>query len=41
MMPADTPKGTVMTAFFNATTKKVDGKRIKENLIIAIAFEVW
>jgi hypothetical protein len=41
MMPADIPKGTVMTAFFNATTKKVDGKRIKENLIIAIAFEVW
>ncbi len=30
-----------MTAFFNATTKKVDGKKIKENLIIAIAFEVW
>jgi hypothetical protein len=41
MMPADIPKGTVMTAFFNATTKKVDGKKIKENLIIAIAFEVW
>ena len=41
MVPTDIPKGTVMTAFFNATTKKVDGKKTKENLIIAIAFEVW
>jgi hypothetical protein len=41
MMPADIPNGTVMTAFYNARTKKVDGKKVKENLIIAIAFEVW
>lgn len=41
MVPTDIPKGTVMTSFFNATTKKVEGKKIKENLIIAIAFEVW
>jgi hypothetical protein len=41
MMPADIPKGTVMTAFFNARTKKVDGKKIKENVIIGIAFGVW
>jgi hypothetical protein len=30
-----------MTAFFNGTRKKVDGKKTKENLIIAIAFDVW
>ena len=41
MMPTDIPKGTVMTTFFNARTKKVDGKKIKQNLVIAIAFEVW
>src|SRR5579872_1111554 len=36
MMPADIPSGTVLTAFFNVITKKVDGKKIKENQIIAI-----
>jgi hypothetical protein len=41
MMPIDIPKGTAMTSFFTAITKKVDGKKIKENLIIAISFEVW
>ena len=41
MIPADIPKGTVMTTFFNARTKKVDGKKIRENFVIAIAFEVW
>ena len=41
MMPIDIPTGTVMTTFYNAETKKVDGKKIKQNLIIAIAFEVW
>jgi hypothetical protein len=41
MIPTDIPKGTVMTTFFNSRTKKVDGKKLKENLIIAIAFEVW
>jgi hypothetical protein len=35
MMPADIPKGTVMTAFFNATTKKLDGKKIKENRVFS------
>lgn len=41
MMPTDIPKGTTMTVFFNTRTKKVDGKKIKENLIIAIAFDIW
>jgi hypothetical protein len=41
MIPTDIPKGTVMTTFFNTRTKKVDGKKVKENWIIAIAFEVW
>jgi len=41
MMPVDIPKGTVMTAFFNANTKKVDGKKTKENQVIGIAFETW
>jgi len=41
MMPTDIPPGSLMTAFFNATTKKIDGKKTKENLILAIAFDVW
>jgi len=41
MMPTDIPKGTAMTAFFNARTKKVDGKKIKENVIVGIAFDTW
>lgn len=41
MMPTDIPKGTVMTAFFNGTTKKIDGKKVKDNVIIAIAFDEW
>jgi hypothetical protein len=41
MMPTNIPKGTAMTAFFNARTKRVDGKKIKENVIIGIAFDIW
>jgi hypothetical protein len=41
LMPADIPKDTAMTAFFNARTKKVDGKKVKENVVIAIAFDTW
>jgi hypothetical protein len=41
MMPTDIPKGTVMTAFFNGTTTKVDGQKVKENLILGIAFDEW
>ena len=41
MLPSDIPNGTVMTAFFNSRTKKFDGKKTKENVIIAITFEVW
>ncbi|MGA9305471.1 MAG: hypothetical protein WBW31_08715 [Candidatus Sulfotelmatobacter sp.] len=41
IMPADIPKGTAMTAFFNATTKKVDGKKMNENVVIAISFDIW
>jgi len=40
-MPANIPKGTAMTAFFNTKTKKVDGKKIKENVVIAISFDTW
>jgi len=41
MAAADIPQGTVLTAFFNRNTRKVDGQKVKENLIIAIAFDVW
>ncbi len=41
VMPADIPKGTAMTAFFNTNTRKVDGKKIKENVVIAVAFDTW
>jgi len=41
MTPLDIPKGTVMTAFFDTNTKKVNGKKAKENSIIAIAFDIW
>jgi hypothetical protein len=41
MVPSDIPPGTVMTAFFNRDTRKVDGQKVKENLILAISFEVW
>jgi hypothetical protein len=41
IMPADIPKGTAMTAFFNTNTRKVDGKKIKENVVIAVAFDDW
>lgn len=40
-MPANIPKGTAMTAFFNTKTKKVDGKKIKENVVTAISFDTW
>lgn len=41
MTAADIPQGTILTAFFNRSTKKVNGEKIKENLIIAIRFDVW
>jgi hypothetical protein len=41
MMPPDIPKGTAMTVLFNRRTRKVDGKNIKENLVIGIAFDTW
>jgi hypothetical protein len=41
MTATDIPKDTVMTAYFNRVTKKVDGQKTKENQIIAISFEVW
>jgi hypothetical protein len=41
MMPNDIPKGTVRTAFFNGETTKVDGQKVKENMILAIAFDEW
>jgi hypothetical protein len=41
MTASDLPLGTVMTAFFNVETKKVSGQKHKENVILAISFEVW
>jgi hypothetical protein len=41
MTAADIPQGTVLTAFFNRNTRKIDGQKVKENLLIAIAFNVW
>jgi len=41
MTASDIPQGTVATAFFNRNTKKVDGQKVKENLLIAIRFDVW
>lgn len=41
MTASDIPKDTVMTAYFNRVTKKVDGQKVKENQIIAISFGVW
>ncbi|HEX8814420.1 MAG TPA: hypothetical protein VF753_02870 [Terriglobales bacterium] len=41
MTAADIPKDTVMIAYFNRVTKKVDGQKTKENQIIAVSFEVW
>jgi hypothetical protein len=39
--PADIPKGTAMTAFFKPRTKKIDGKKVTENVVIAISFDRW
>jgi hypothetical protein len=41
MTASDLPVGTVMTAFFNGETKKVNGQKHKENVILAISFDVW
>ncbi len=41
MMPSNVPNGTVMTAFFNTEKKKVAGEKLKENVILAIAFDTW
>ena len=32
------PKDTVLTAFYNTVTKKVDGQKTSENLIFAISY---
>ena len=41
MSPPDIPGGTVMTAFFNTDTKKTGGQKLKENVILAVAFDAW
>ena len=41
MMPTDIPKGTIMTVFYNGETSKIDRQKVKENVILAIAFEQW
>jgi len=35
---SDIPKGTVLTAFYKATTKKSGGQKITENSIFAISY---
>jgi hypothetical protein len=39
LMPPDIPKGTSLTVFFNSDTKKANGTKVKENVILAIAFD--
>jgi hypothetical protein len=41
LMPPDIPQGTVLTAFFDKKERKIKDKKVKENVIIAIAFDVW
>jgi len=41
MVAADLLMGTVITAFFNSETRKVNGQKLKDNVIIAVSFEVW
>ncbi len=41
MNASDIPRGTVMTAFFNVGNRKLNGQKIKENLILAISFITW
>ena len=38
LMPSDIPEGTAMTAFFNSATSKTNGAKLKQNVILAIAF---
>lgn len=35
---SDLPKGTVLTAFYNTTTKKSAGEKSKENSVFAISY---
>lgn len=37
MKTSELPKGTVLTAFFITNTKKVNGQKEKENVVIAIS----
>jgi hypothetical protein len=41
MFVSDIPLGTVMTVYFMTNTKKVEDQKIKENLILAIRFDIW
>jgi hypothetical protein len=41
MTASDLTLGTVITAFFNGETKKVNGQKQKENVILAVSFDVW
>ena len=41
MTPSDIPNGTVLTAFFHADARKVNGQKLKENVILAITFDRW
>ena len=41
MWPGDIPTGTKMTAFYNARTRKINGNKVKEYIVIAVSFDSW
>jgi hypothetical protein len=41
LLASNIPNGSEMTAYYNQKTKKVDGKKIKENVIVAVWFHTW
>jgi hypothetical protein len=41
MMPANIPVGSGLTAFYMTRTEKADGKKAKENWIVAISIDAW
>jgi hypothetical protein len=41
MAATDLPLGTVITAFYNVETKKVNGQKQRDNVILAVSFVVW
>src|SRR5579864_6493649 len=41
MVASDLLLGTVITVFFNSESRKINGEKQKENVIIAVSFEMW